>query len=107
MRELEWGELTARLSAARDLRQVLQADMGAENGTKHLGFTDAAAQFFRANSEDERCVNPNALEARKASSGMKDKPNREADIDGSFAENDSADGVASERCEPGDAREEQ
>ncbi|WP_152553558.1 hypothetical protein [Erythrobacter longus] len=66
MRTIEWSELTARLSAARDLRHLLREDMDRKLDTDKLGFATAAAQFFRAIEEDERCVNPNALEARKA-----------------------------------------
>lgn len=70
LRAIEWGELTAMFNAARDLRQLIREDIGAKSGSDELCFADAAAQFFRANEEDERGVNPNALEARKTSSGM-------------------------------------
>jgi len=106
LRAMEWNELTARLTAARDLRQILREDLGSRNGAKDLGFAEAAAQFFRASADDERCVNPNALEGRKASSGMEENLQGQRDTHVSSAEYDSADGVADERCEPGDAREE-
>lgn len=72
LRAIEWSELTARLSAARDLRQLLRTDVAVNSGPESLGFADAAAQFFRAGEEDERCVNPNALGPRKTSSVTND-----------------------------------
>lgn len=71
LRTIEWNELTARLNAARDLRQLFREDLGrglgaAKPSPEKLGFATAAAQFFRASEEGERCVNPNSLEPRKS-----------------------------------------
>lgn len=74
LRAIEWSELTARLSAARDLRRVLRAEGCASAGFDASGgetaFADAAARFFRANEEDQRAVNHKGLEPCKTSSGM-------------------------------------
>ncbi len=104
LRAIEWSELTARLNAARDLRQLLQKDMnaklGQEYGETDIDFADAAARFFRANEEDQRGVNHNALEPRKTSSGMypigTDGPNKELP---------NAEPIPTGLCEPGDARD--
>lgn len=106
LRSIEWTELTARLTAARDLRQLLRDDLSAKSGDAELGFADAAAQFFRTNDEGERCVNPTALEARKASSGMYQNVKSKGHRDCYFANHDSADAASKEQAEPGDAREE-
>ena len=107
LRTIEWSELTARLSAARDLRQLLREDIGAGKGERELAFADAAAQFFRTGEDDERGVNLSALEGRKASSGMYQNVNGVSDENTSHANHDSADQFAMTRYEPGDAREEQ
>jgi hypothetical protein len=107
LRAIEWSELTARLSAARDLRQLLREDAGERVGARKLGFAEAAAQFFRTNEDDERPVNPTALEACKASSGkyVNVMSGQKAGL--SSEDDESTDGVATTRQEPGDAREEQ
>jgi hypothetical protein len=70
LRAIEWGELTARLNAARDLRQLMQRDLRHGIDGVATSFGDAAARYFQALEEDERLVNPNALEARKGSGDM-------------------------------------
>ncbi|MEP2735191.1 MAG: hypothetical protein ABJP34_02750 [Erythrobacter sp.] len=69
LRAFAWSELTARIDAARDLRQVLRNDALVEA----TSFADAAGGYFvsegnnKPNSEpnSKRGVNPNALEASK------------------------------------------
>ena len=107
LRTIEWSELTARLSAARDLRQLLREDLGAGPSGHELGFADAAAQFFRTGEDGEPGVNLSALEGRKASSGMYQNVKGAWDENTPFADHESADKVAMTRYEPGDAREEQ
>jgi len=74
LRMVEWSELTARLNAARDLRQLLRKDVRAKLGVAEaegdIAFADAAARFFRANEEDQRPVNHKGLEPCKPSSGI-------------------------------------
>jgi hypothetical protein len=74
LRALEWSELTARLSAARDLRLLLRRDAVRDNADGASSFADAAARYFRTRNDDEGChepgVNPVALERCKGSPGM-------------------------------------
>ena len=107
LRAIEWSELTARFDAARDLRQLLREDMSAKFGSKNHGFADAAARFFRANEEDERRVNPNALEARKTSSGKCQSVKSGRTDNNSSVNEVSAGTIVTPRCEQGDAREKQ
>jgi len=69
LRAIEWSELTARLNAARDLRHELRQDSILIAGSSGARFGDAAASFFKALGNGERPVNPNGLEACKASCG--------------------------------------
>lgn len=66
LRALDWSELTARLNAARELRQLLHRDAQQPIGSSSASFGDAAARYFRDQSESERPVNLDALEARKS-----------------------------------------
>jgi hypothetical protein len=66
LRALDWGELTARLSAARDLRLVLRQESGRTIEDSAASFADAAAQYFRSLGDCERHVNLDDLEASKA-----------------------------------------
>lgn len=123
LRAIEWSELTARLSAARDLRQLLRGDVAAQSGSAALGFADAAAQFFRASEEicdemskgsdqqeikdDERCVNPNALGPRKSSSGTYQNMNCGEPFEGHSAADESLEYSRSTRRFPSETREKQ
>ena len=69
LRAIEWSELTARLNAARDLRRELRADAMLLAGSSGASFGDAAESFFRTLGEGQRPVNPEGLEACKASCG--------------------------------------
>ncbi|MGB3470650.1 MAG: hypothetical protein WBA51_07510 [Erythrobacter sp.] len=69
LRAIEWSELTARLNAARELRRELREDSILIAGSSGARFGDAAASFFKALGNGERPVNPNGLEACKASCG--------------------------------------
>ena len=68
LRQLEWSELTARLSAARDLRRVLHREARRKFASQSGGFADAAARFFRAKHNNEQGINLVALEQSKGSS---------------------------------------
>ena len=75
LRMMEWSELTARLSAARDLRLLLRRDAARHIAGDASSFADAAADYFRTrNDNDDHCepgVNPVALGPCKGSAGMK------------------------------------
>lgn len=66
LRAIGWSELTARINAARDLREVLRRD-SVRGGLSFASFGDAAASYFAAMGEGEQPVNPIALGADKAS----------------------------------------
>jgi hypothetical protein len=66
LRALDWGELSARLGAARDLRFVLRQERGHTIEDSAASFSDAAAQYFRSLGDCERHVNLDDLEASKA-----------------------------------------
>ena len=73
LRMIEWGELTARLNAARDLRTLLRRDVNGNIESNGGSFVDAAARYFRAREEtehNERDVNPVVLEQNKGSCGI-------------------------------------
>jgi hypothetical protein len=70
LRAIDWGELTARLGAARDLRDLLRRDAQLNIEADDASFGDAAARYFAALEDGERPVNPDDLEARKASHGI-------------------------------------
>lgn len=74
LRAVEWGELRAKLEAARDLRRVLRRDsrLNIEGGASSFG--DAAASYFSALEQSQRTVNPDALEQRKASNAIGCEP---------------------------------
>lgn len=65
LRAFGWHELTARINAARDLRQVLRQD----TCLVAASFGDAAAGYFNGD-QGKRSVNPDALGACKACDGM-------------------------------------
>lgn len=66
LRAIGWNELSARINAARDLRQEMRRD-AAQGSMNVASFGDAAASYFAAIEEGERPVNPITLEGRKAS----------------------------------------
>ncbi|QIG54290.1 hypothetical protein G6N82_09150 [Altererythrobacter sp. BO-6] len=66
LRAFGWHELTARINAARDLRQVLREDTCLLTAS----FGDAAAGYFSGSGQGKRSVNPDALGAGKACDGM-------------------------------------
>jgi len=70
LRAIDWGELNARLGAARDLRELLRRDAQLNIEANDASFGDAAARYFAALESGERPVNPDDLEARKASRGI-------------------------------------
>jgi hypothetical protein len=70
LRAIEWGELTARFQAARDLRELLRRDPSLNIEESAASFGDAAARYFASLSEGEGPVNLDDLEARKASCGI-------------------------------------
>ena len=61
-----WSELTARINAARDLRQILLE----ESSLLTSSFGDAAAGYFASAEEGKRYVNHKALGGRKCPGGM-------------------------------------
>lgn len=65
LRAFGWHELTARINAARDLREVLRQD----SCLLTASFGDAAAGYFSKGEEGKRPVNPDALEGRKSCHG--------------------------------------
>ena len=67
LRAIEWGELTARLNAARELRRELREEAMLCAGASGARFGDAAAGFFNSLNKDELGVNPKNLEGCKTS----------------------------------------
>ncbi len=65
LRAVEWGELTARLNAARDLRLLLRTESQAPIESAAASFGDAAASYFALLDHDEPAVNRDALEHMK------------------------------------------
>ncbi len=70
MRAIEWSELTARLNAARELRRELREEAILCAGASGATFGDAAASLFNTLGDGQRHVNPDGLEACKASRGI-------------------------------------
>lgn len=70
LRAIEWNELTARLKAAHDLRALMRRDSRFNIQSTASSFGDAAATYFRTVENDERLINPSALEHCKASSDI-------------------------------------
>lgn len=100
LRPIEWVELSARLAAARDFRDLLRSDRNQGKGLENPSFAEAAAHYFRAREEDQRCVNHKALEPRKTSSGIPTETKHSSEFGKT-----SAKPVATLQREPGDARE--
>ena len=72
LRALDWSEITARLDAARDLRELVRGDSHHAFHDGAASFGDAAARYFRAIEEREEDVNLGALEQGKACGGSAD-----------------------------------
>jgi hypothetical protein len=66
LRALEWGELTARLNAARDFRLLLRTESQASIHGVAASFGDAAARYFALLDDGEPDVNRDALVQSKA-----------------------------------------
>ena len=70
LRAVEWGEITARLNAARDLRLLLRTESVAPIEAVAASFGDAAASYFAlledGESGSEAGVNRDALGQSKA-----------------------------------------
>ena len=66
LRAIGWTELTARINAARDLRQILRSDTTLMTAS----FGDAAAGYFASVDQGKRAVNPDALEGSKIRQAM-------------------------------------
>lgn len=66
LRAVEWGELTARLNAARDLRLLLRTESQAPIEAVAASFGDAAASYFALLDHGEGHVNLDALGQSKA-----------------------------------------
>lgn len=74
LRALAWSELTARIDAARDLRQVLRNDTLVEA----TSFADAAGGYFVSEGNSKQRVNPNDLEGRKGLEAIKGSAQNDA-----------------------------
>jgi len=72
LRAVEWGEITARLNAARDLRLLLRTESQAPIEAVSASFGDAAASYFALLDDSEPGVNPDALGQAKALGAMLD-----------------------------------
>lgn len=67
LKAIAWSDLTARLDAARDLRNALRQDAQRNIGDAAASFSDAAAQYFRALETDQHLINLAALDEDKGS----------------------------------------
>jgi hypothetical protein len=65
LRSLGWGELVARLGAARDFRRIMVTQANAVEGS----FDTASAQHLAALGEGQRGINPFALTNGKMGQG--------------------------------------
>lgn len=85
LRAVEWGELTARLNAARDLRLLLRTESQAPIEAVAASFGDAAASYFALLDDSEPDVNPDALVQSKGPGVMVEAndANRPGDATGS------------------------
>jgi hypothetical protein len=66
LRALEWGEITARLNAARDLRLLMRHEARPPIEAVAASFGDAAASYFALLDHGEPDVNLDALGQSKA-----------------------------------------
>lgn len=96
LRAVEWGEITARLNAARDLRLLLRNESQAPIEAIAASFGDAAASYFALLNHDEPGVNLDALGQSKVLGVMNE--DNDANRQGCVAEESSS-------AAQGDARE--
>lgn len=96
LRALEWGEITARLNAARDLRLLMRHEARAPIEAVAASFGDAAASYFALIDDGQPDVNLDALGQSKAL----DATSSVAEVERSAGAHDE--GVGANR---GDARE--
>lgn len=96
LRSVEWGEITARLNAARDLRLLLRNESQAPIEMVAASFGDAAASYFALLDDSEPDVNPDGLDQSKVLDAMDD--DNEANRPGHTAADTAAEAE-------GDARE--
>jgi hypothetical protein len=80
LRALEWGEITARLNAARDLRLLMRHEARAPIEAVAVSFGDAAASYFALLDHGQPDVNLDALGQSKALDATEGatEPNRSA-----------------------------
>lgn len=93
LRVVEWGELTARLNAARDLRLLLRTESQAPIEAVAASFGDAAASYFALIDDHEPAVNRDGLGHLK-SPGAKvglDQPNDPGHAEGTSSDAPSGD----------------
>jgi hypothetical protein len=96
LRALEWGEITARLNAARDLRLLMRHEARPPIEAVAASFGDAAASYFALLDHGQPDVNLDALGQSKALDA------REGDAEANRSAG-TPDGVVS--VNRGDARE--
>lgn len=70
LRAVEWGEITARLNAARDLRLLLRNESQAPIESVAASFGDAAASYFAMIDDGEPGLNHDALGQSKVLDAM-------------------------------------
>jgi len=71
LRKLDWNELAARLNAARDLRVAMRDGVSATAEDDRSIALNAAESFEYG--DDQRVINRDVLEARKASNAIRSK----------------------------------
>lgn len=85
LRAVEWGEITARLNAARDLRLLMRTELQTNIELVAASFGDAAASYFAPLEDCEQGVNSDALGQPKALGGMLANNNATASADSAAA----------------------
>lgn len=96
LRAVEWGEITARLNAARDLRLLLRNESRSPIELAAASFGDAAASYFALIDESEPGINPDTLGQSKVFDAKMDfnkanRPGDAADQNAGAAPNDARD----------------
>lgn len=67
LKAIAWRDLTARLDAARELRDALRHEAQRNIADSGASFSDAAAQYFRTLEDGQPLINLAALEEPKGS----------------------------------------